>query len=207
MEELGDSLMTEAVCSLIMKELDQMMASCQTCVKQVAEFMKVANCILSRREFYDFLALYKRFDSDFVILENLAEQIDEPLNLLQAVTLKATMKELKKEVEEIVVILQLANERIDDNHVDVNMAKLIQRLMRLKPFESLYYEDLEKAMEKTFLILEVVDCIAKEYDNRYFPFNYLKISAFTDKVAAFQYAIGKGISRDDILNRHGSQLT
>jgi len=207
MDELGDSLMTEAVCDLIMKELDQMLASCQTCVLQVGEFMKVANCILSKEEYYDFLALYKRFDSDLVILESLADQIGEAMGILQAVTLKATMKELKKEIEEIVAVLQLANERIDDNNVDINMAKLLQRILKLKTFDAIYYEDLQGAMEKTFIILELIDSVAKDYDPCYYPFNYLRIRSFNDKIAAFEYALKQGISRDNILNRYGAQLT
>ena len=202
-----NALMTDAVCDLIMGELSETMDSCHTCVLQVGEFMKVANCILSKDEYYDFLGLYKQFDSNLVILENLSEQIDEPLNLLQAVSLKATMKELKREFEDIVLVLELANERIDDGDVDLNMAKLIQRILKLESFDAINYEDLEDAMEKTFIILQVVDTIDDNHDGMYYPFSYLKITSFDDKIAAYGYAIKNGIAKDQILNRYGAQLT
>jgi len=207
MEDYGDALMTEAVCDLIMNELNEMMNSCHTCVLQVGEFMKVANCILNKDEYYDFLSLYKQFDSNLVILENLSEQIDEPLNILQAVSLKATMKELKREFEDIVLVLELANERIDDGDVDLNMAKLIQRILKLERFDAIHYEDLERAMEKTFIILQVIDTIDEIHDEAYYPFTYLKITSFDDKIAAYGHAIQNGIAKDQILNRYGAHLT
>ena len=207
MEEMGDSLMTGAVCGLIMNELEEMLNSCHTCVIQVGELMKVANCIFSREEYYDLLVLYKKFDSNLTILENLADQIDEPLNLLQAVSLKATMKELNREVEEIIKVLQLANERIDDSNVDINMAKLIQRFLKMDSFDSIHYEDLETAMEKTFIILQVMDIFDEGYEDTYYPFNYLKIDSFDNKISAYEHAIKKGISKDRIHNRYGAHLT
>lgn len=207
MEEMGDSLMTGAVCELIMNELSETLTSCQTCALQVGEFMKVANCILSHTEYSDFLSLYKKFDSNLSILENLALQIDEPLNILQAVSLKATMKELIKDFDAIVIVLQLANTRIDDSDVDLNMAKLIQRLLKMESFDAIHYEDLQQAMEKTFLILKIMDYDDLEYDATYYPFMYLRVICFDDKIAAYQYAIKHGIGRDRIINRFGAGLT
>lgn len=201
MNGVGDSQMTDAVSGLILDELSETIDSCQACVIQVGEFMKVANCILTRDEFFGFLMKYKKFDSNLSILENLAGQLDEPMNILQAMSLKATMKELKKGFDDIVFILNLANDRIDSSDVDLNMAKLIQRLLKLDDFDAIHFDGLENAMNSTFLIYKVIDVVDENFEECYYPFNYLQIYSFNDKISAYQYALKNGLSKSRIINR------
>ena len=207
MTALRDDFVLEEVSDVIMREVIETMRFCDECETQVNEFIQVANCVLKREEYYSLLELFRKFESNFNILQNLVEQIDDPLNALQAMTLTATMKVLKKDFEELVEILELANNRIDDSEIDFTMAKLIQRLLGLEDFDAIQYDNLAAAMDQTFLILKVVDMFDDEYEEEYFPFNLLKVAAFKDKISAYEYALKNGISRDRILNRYGAYLT
>jgi len=203
----GEDFFIEEVSEVILLELNETMSCCDKCEAQVNEFIKIANCILNREEYYDLLNKYRKFESNFSILEELSTQIDYPLSILQAVTLKATMKELKKDFERLIEIMELTNKRIDHNQLDFLMARFIQRLLKLEKFDAIEYDDLQSAMEHTMIVLEIVNIFDENYPEAYYPFTVLKLTPCKDKIAAYEYALKKGISRDRIINRYGSQLT
>jgi len=203
----GDEFLLEEISGIIMQELAETMSYCDECETQVNDFIKIANCILNREEYYDLLNKYKRFESHFSILEALSAQLDYPLTVLQAVTIKATMKELKKDFDKIIEILELSNIRIDNNEIDFSMAKFIQRLLKLTDVQAINYEDLEIAMEGIIIVYEEVTIFDEKHPSEYYPFNVLKLVACKDKLEAYQYALKNGISRNQVINRHGAQFT
>ena len=203
----GDEFLLEEASEIIMQELTETMSYCDECEIQVNDFIKIANCILSREEYYDLLEKYKKFESHFSILEALLSQIDFPLTVLQAVTTKATMKELMKDFNQIIEILELANIRIDANELDFPMAKFIQRLLKIVDIEAINYEDLDQAMEANILVLKTITVFDEDHPAEYYPFNVLRLIPCKDKIEAYQYAIQHGISKDYVINRHGAQFT
>jgi len=207
MVEIGDDLLLVEVSEIIMGELTETKNYCDACEAQVNDFIKIANCILDRGEYYDLLYKFKKFASSFSILESLSAQIDYPMSILQAVTLKATMKELKNDFDQLIEIMEMSNKRIENNQIDFSMARLIQRLLKLVDFDAIAYEGLEEAMTNTIIVLETLTVFDMEYPKDYYPFNVLKLVSCKDKITAFEYALRKGISRDRIINRHGAHFT
>lgn len=193
----------EEVSEIIMQELVRVMSCCNECEVRVNEFVKIANCILNREEYYQLLNQYKKFESNFNILESLSIQIDYPLSMLQIVTLKAMMKELKKDFEQLALMLEMSNERIDKGQINFPMAHLIQRILKVVEFDAINYDDLEQAMESSFIILKKTKLADPDYPQDYYPFNVLRIKLFKDKISAYKYALENGISRDYVLNRYG----
>lgn len=207
MTVMGEGLLIEEISELIMSELTETMSYCDECEAQVNDFIKIANCILNREEFYDLLNKYRKFESNFSVLETLSAQIDFPLSVLQAVTLKATMKELKKDFDQLIEIMEISNNRIDDNDINFSMARLIQRLLKMIAFEAIEYDGLQQAMESTILVLDVVNMFDENYPTDYFPFSVLKIVSCKDKISAYEYALKNGIRRDYVINRYGAHFT
>lgn len=207
MAEIGEDLVMVEVSEIIMRELRETMNYCDECETQVNDFIKIANCILNQDEYYDLLYKFKKFESSFSILDSLSAQIDYPLSILQVVTLKATMKELKSNFDQLIMVMQVANKRIDDNQIDFAMARLIQWLLKIVEFDAIAYEGLEEAMKNTIIVLELLTIFDLDYPKDYYPLNVLKLVSCKDKISAYEYALEKGISRDMIINRHGAHFT
>lgn len=194
-------IMDERINSLI-KVADELLNYCELCETKSNDFLKIANCILTRQEYYDFLALYKKFDNNYGILESLRSQLTAPSTLLQAVSISATIKEVQRNIDDLVKIMELANVRIDTQQIDIPMAHLIQRLIEFMDFDAIEYDDLVEAMSNTFLVLQVLDIFDQDYNPAYYPMNLLQVQSFNTKIEAYQYALSQGISKDFILNRY-----
>ena len=206
MTDVEDGFMSDERATSIIQAANDMLDYCELCESKVNDFIKIANCILTRQEYYDFLALYKRFDNNFGILESLVSQLTYPTTILQAVSISAVIKEIQRNMDELVDMMETSNVRIEAQQINVNMAKLIEELINFMDFDAIDYDDLDEAMTRTFIILKVVDVFDKEYKQAYYPMNVLHIISFDTKVEAYTYALEHGISKDFILNRYGHLL-
>lgn len=201
-----DGIISDEGATSIIQAANDMLDYCELCESKGNEFIKIANCILTRQEYYDFLDLYKRFDNNFGILESLVSQLTYPTTILQVVSISAVIKEIQHNIDELVERMELSNVRIEAQEINVHKAKLIERLIDFMDFDAIDYDDLDEAMMHTFIILRVVDIFDKEYKHAYYPMNVLHIISFDTKVEAYTYALEHGISKDFILNRHGHLL-
>lgn len=203
---IEDGVMTDERAMLLMKAASEMLDYCELCENKGNEFIKIANCILTRQEYYEFLALYKRFDNNYGILESLISQLTNPATILQAVSVSAVIKEIQRNIDELVEIMEDSNVRIEAQEINVNMARLIERLVNFMDFDAINYDDLTNAMTHTFIVLRVLDIFDKDYNEVYSPMNVLYIQSFDTKVEAYSYALKHGISKEFILNRYGRLL-
>lgn len=194
-------IIDEKINSLI-KVADEMLNYCEICETKSNDFIKIANCILTRQEYYDFLELYKKFDNNYGILESLVAQLTTPSTLLQAVSISATIKEVERNIDELVKVMELATIRIESQQINIPMAQLIERLVDFMDFDAIEYDCLVDAMVHTFLVLRVLDIFDREYNPAYYPMNLLQVDSFNTKIEAYQYALSQGISKDFILNRY-----
>ncbi|MDE5976864.1 MAG: hypothetical protein K2G70_00125 [Turicibacter sp.] len=185
---------------------NDMLDYCELCETKGNEFIKIANCILTREEYYDFLELYRRFDNNFGILESLVSQVTYPTTILQAVSISAVIKEIQRNIDELVKVMEISDIRLETQEINVNMARLMEKLINFMEFDAIDYDDLNEAMNRTFIILKVVDIFDKEYKRAYYPMNVLHLVSFDTKSEAYSYALEHGISKDFILNRHGHLL-
>ncbi|MDO4926696.1 MAG: hypothetical protein Q3980_13695 [Turicibacter sp.] len=201
-----DGWMTDEGAISLINATNEMLDYCELCESKGNEFIKIANCILSRQEYYDFLDLYKRFDNNYGILESLISQLTYPATILQAVSVSAVIKEIQRNIDELVEMMELSNVRIESEQINVHMAHLIERLVDFMDFDAIDYDDLTEAMTHTFIILSVLDIFDEGYKQAYYPMNVLHIKSFDTKLEAYTYALEHGISKDFILNRFGRPL-
>ena len=201
-----DGWMTDEGAISLINAANEMLDYCELCESKGNEFIKIANCILNRQEYYDFLDLYKRFDNNYGILESLISQLTYPATILQAVSVSAVIKEIQQNIDELVEMMELSNVRIESEQINVHMAHLIERLVDFIDFDAIDYDDLTEAMTHTFIILSVLDIFDEGYKQAYYPMNVLHIKSFDTKLEAYTYALEHGISKDFILNRFGRPL-
>ena len=201
-----DGWMTDEGAISLINAANEMLDYCELCESKGNEFIKIANCILNRQEYYDFLDLYKRFDNNYGILESLISQLSYPATILQAVSVSAVIKEIQRNIDELVEMMELSNVRIESEQINVHMAHLIERLVDFIDFDAIDYDDLTEAMTHTFIILSVLDIFDEGYKQAYYPMNVLHIKSFDTKLEAYTYALEHGISKDFILNRFGRPL-
>ncbi|MFR3816880.1 MAG: hypothetical protein ACLTXC_12395, partial [Turicibacter sp.] len=109
MTVVEDGFMSDERATSIIQAANDMLDYCELCESKVNDFIKIANCILTRQEYYDFLALYKRFDNNFGILESLVSQLTYPTTILQAVSISAVIKEIQRNMDELVDMMETSN--------------------------------------------------------------------------------------------------
>jgi len=191
----------------ILLELSEIMVFCKECEHQVEELLKVANCIFNRDEFYDLVEGYCQFVSNMTILENLLDQVSYPMTLLQIVAVRTMMMEIGGDFNRLIEMLEIANFRIDEEHIDFEQAKLIQKLLTICDFDVIEYDDLEQIKDEMYLITRFIKIGDEMHDEKYYPLNVLRIEAFSTKAEAYKYALEHGISRSQIVNKYGACLT
>ena len=92
---VDEGFMSDEGTEKLIQATNEMLDYCEACESKGNEFIKIANCILNREEYYDFLSVYKKFDNNFGILESLSSQVTFPTTILQAVSITATIKEMR----------------------------------------------------------------------------------------------------------------
>lgn len=186
--------------------LNETISYCDRCESQVHDFIKIANCVLTKGEYYEFLEDYRRFENNFGILESLISQISNPISTLEAISIGATVKEIRNNIDDLVNVMVLSNIRIDNQCINVEMASLIEKLVNLIDFDAIDYESFSEGMTKAYLILNRLDVLDKTYKSEYYPMIVLKVESFEDKVSAYEYALKHGIRKDFIIQINGHHV-
>jgi len=186
----------------VMSELTEILLYCHTCEFQVLELLKVANCIFSKEEFFQTIDLYRSFKSNLEILEKLLKQVDVPITMLQIITVKSMICELKDNFDDLVEILEEADRRIDHDEIDFNAASMLNDLLDRIKFEVVDFDDFKEALSARYFVA----CLINNENSAGYP-NYgnlkvLLIQSFKTKRAAFTYALKNGISKDMVWSRY-----
>lgn len=191
-------LYVEELNERVMLELSEILLFCETCEYQILELLKVVNCIFSRDEFYELIDGYKIFKSNIAILENLMMQLDSPITMLQVVAVRSMIRALKINFDQLIGMLELANDRIDDDDIDFKKAQLIQDLLAVTTFDVIDYDNFEASSGMAYLITQLLSSVSTSYNHRYGELNVLEILPFKTKHDAYTYALKNGISKDRV---------
>lgn len=186
--------------------LNETISYCDRCESQVHDFIKFANCVLTKEEYYEFLEDYRRFENNFGILESLVTQISNPISTLEAISIRATVKEIRYNIDDLVDVMVLSTIRIDNQCINVEMATLIEKLEELIEFDAIDYESFLEGMRNSYLILNRLDVLDKTYKSEYYPMIVLKVESFKDKVSAYEYALKHGIRKDFVIQINGHHV-
>jgi len=182
----------------VMLELTEILLYCNTCEFQVRELLKVANCIFDQKEFFTAVDAFTKFKSNMGILEALLQQLDEPISMLQLITLKSMVNELRANFDELIEMLGVADGRIDNDEIDFEAASLLNDLLESVEYDVVDFDSFEVALENRYFVpyVETAD------NERYGDLDVLVIESFKTKRAAYTYALKNGISRDIIWSMY-----
>lgn len=182
----------------VMLELTEILLYCHTCEFQVRELLKVANCMFSKEVFFDTVDSYTNFKSNMEILENLLSQVDSPITMLQIITVKSMINELKENFDTLITVLEEADRRIDADEIDFDAAKLLNDLAGKLAFDVVDFDGFEKALGARYFTTCLVNPRDEAYDPRYGDLTVLVAQSFNTKRAAYTYALKNGISKDKV---------
>jgi len=178
----------------VMLELTEILLYCSTCEFQVRELLKVANCIFDQQEFINVVTAFTKFKSNMGILEALLQQLDEPISMLQLVTLKSMASELRTNFDELTGMLVVADGRIDKDEIDFVAASLLNDLLDSFEYDVADFTDFEAAMESRYFIPYI-----SENNNEYYgELDVLAIESFKTKRAAYTYALKNGLGKSSV---------
>lgn len=200
MRNVEDEVERAEVINSLRITLDETLKHCDYCEDRVHQSIKIANCVLNKDEYYELLTEYQRFENNFGILESLSVQITELSSILQAMSVAATLKEVSANIDQLLDMMETINSRIDVQKIDLPTARLMEEVMDLLEFDAIDYETLKEATTSPFIVLKIVNVLDLDYKDIYYPLNVLKIETFTNKVAAYQYALSQGIRKDFVIN-------
>lgn len=195
-------LYAEELNERVMLELSEILLFCETCEHQILELLKVANCVFSCDEFYELIDGYKIFKSNVVILENLMIQVDAQITMLQVVAVRSAIRELKKNFDQLIGMLELANIRIDDDEIDFESAQLIHELLDVMTFDVIDDDDFEEASQAAYFVPQLLNPQSDGYNERYGELTVLVIESFKTRHDAYVYALKNGISKDQVWSMY-----
>lgn len=186
----------------VMRELTEIMLCCNTCDFQVRELLKVANCLFEQDEFFAVVEAFTQFTSNMEILEALVSQLSEPITILQLVTLKSMVNELRVNFTELTALLAIADVRIDEDHIDFEAANLLNDLLEKVEFDVVCFFDFEAALQSRYFIPYQNFPKQPTSDRRYGNLTVLQIETFKTKREAYTYALKHGFSRDMVWSMY-----
>lgn len=201
MIEVEEKIEEEKLTQSLMIALNETLKQCDYCEDRVHQSIKIANCVLTKDEYYNLLTQYQRFENDFGILESLSTQVTERGSILQAISIAATLKEVHASIDELVNMMEEINFRIDVQKINLLMAQLMEELVEVIEYDAIEYETLERALQSPFIVLRTLDVLDKEYRSIYYPLNVLKIESFDSKIDAYQYALSQGIRKEYVIKK------
>lgn len=183
----------------VMMELTEILVYCHTCEFQMLELLKVANCIFEKQEFYEVVDAFVAFKSDMDVLEQLLMQVDTDMDMLQLVTIKSMVNQLKKDFDGLMRILEDADKRIENDEIDFDAAALINDVIDRVTFDVADYDSFEQALSARYFITYLLD---ESEAKKYGGLSVLMVESFKSKQAAYTFALRNGISKDMVWSMY-----
>ena len=188
----------EELSARVMLELTEILFYCHACQLQVLELLKVANCIFDKEEFFEVVHSYTSFKSNMEILENVMEQVDDPITMLQIITVKSMINELKENFDGLTEFLDEADKRIDYDKIDFDVARMLNEILDKVEFDVVDFDSFEEALSARYFVI----CVMNDYDTRYGDLNVLVLETFKTKRNAYTHALKNGISKDMVWSMY-----
>jgi len=186
----------------VVLELTEILFYCYTCESRVLELLKVANCIFDHDEFFDVINTFTTFKSNMEILENLITQVDENISMLQIITVKSMVNQLRKDFDGLFEILEDADWRIENDDIDFEAASMLNDLLDKIEFDIADFASFETALSARYFISYLLESDDERYDPRYGGLKVLLIEVFQTKRAAYAYALKNGIAKDMVWSMY-----
>ena len=163
--------------------------------------MKVAPCVFDKDMMVSLLLDFQLLDKQMGNFETMAAQLDDPVNMGQAIVMDTMMRKLSQLMDRLVGYITTCNSMIEAQQFSPQKALLLEKLEANFSYEVVDWDDLDHAFDNPYLVAKVSDVLDEDYDQNYYPLHCLRLEGFKDKVSAYKYMLANGISKENLILR------
>ena len=149
----------------------------------------------------DYDDLLKLLDKQMGNFESMATQLDDPVNMAQAIVMDTMMRKLNQLMDRLVGYIITCNAMIEAQQFSPQKALLLEKLEANFSYDVVCWDDLDHAFDNPYLVAKVSDVLDEDYDQNYYPLHCLRLEGFDDKVSAYKYMLAHGISKENLILR------
>ena len=168
----------------------------------ILDLLKVAPCVFDKDMMVSLLLYFQLLDKQMGNFETMATQLDDPVNMAQALVMDTMMKKLSQLMDRLVGYITTCNSMIEAQQFSPQKALLLEKLEENFSYDVVDWDDLDHAFDNPYLVAKVSDVLDKDYDQNYYPLHCLRLEGFKDKVSAYKYCLAIGISKDNLVLRY-----
>lgn len=168
----------------------------------ILDLMKVAPCVFDKDMMVSLLLDFQLLDKQMGNFETMAAQLDDPINMAQAIVMDTMMRKLSQLMDRLVGYITTCNSMIEAQQFSPQKALLLEKLEANFNYEVVCWDDLDHAFDNPYLVAKVSDVLDKDYDQNYYPLHCLRLEGFKDKVSAYKYMLANGISKENLILRY-----
>ena len=168
----------------------------------ILDLMKVAPCVFDKDMMVSLLLDFQLLDKQMGNFESMATQLDDPVNMAQAIVMDTMMRKLSQLMDRLVGYITTCNSMIEAQQFSPQKALLLEKLEANFNYEVVDWDDLDHAFDNPYLVAKVSDVLDEDYDQNYYPLHCLRLEGFKDKVSAYKYMLANGISKENLILRY-----
>ena len=182
--------------------IDVMYQNFDNIENNILDLMKVAPCVFDKDMMVSLLLDFQLLDKQMGNFESMATQLDDPVNMAQAIVMDTMMKKLNQLMDRLVEYITTCNSMIEAQQFIPQKALLLEKLEANFSYDVVDWDDLDRAFDNPYLVAKVSDVLDEDYDKNYYPLHCLRLEGFKDKVSAYKYMLEHGISKDNLVLRY-----
>ena len=168
----------------------------------ILDLMKVAPCVFDKDMMISLLLDFQLLDKQMGNFETMAAQLDDPVNMAQAIVMDTMIRKLSQLMDRLVGYITTCNSMIEAQQFSPQKALLLEKLEANFNYEVVDWDDLDHAFDNPYLVAKVSDVLDEDYDQNYYPLHCLRLEGFKDKVSAYKYMLANGISKENLILRY-----
>ena len=181
--------------------IDVMYQNFDNIENNILDLMKVAPCVFDKDMMISLLLDFQLLDKQMGNFESMATQLDDPVNMAQAIVMDTMMRKLSQLMDRLVGYITTCNSMIEAQQFSPQKALLLEKLEVNFSYDVVDWDDLDHAFDNTYLVAKVSDVLDEDYDQNYYPLHCLCLEGFKDKVSAYKYMLANGISKENLILR------
>ena len=182
--------------------IDVMYQNFDNIENNILDLIKVASCVFDKDMMVSLLLDFQLLDKQMGNFESIATQLDDPVNMAQAIVMDTMMRKLSQLMDRLVGYITTCNAMIEAQQFSPQKALLLEKLESNFSYDVVCWDDLDHAFDNPYLVAKVSDVLDKDYDQNYYPLHCLRLEGFKDKISAYKYMLEHGISKDNLILRY-----
>ena len=168
----------------------------------ILDLMKICPCVFDKDMMISLLLDFQLLDKQMGNFESMATQLDDTVNMAQAIVMDTMMRKLNQLMDRLVEYITTCNAMIEAQQFSPQKALLLEKLEENFSYDVVDWDDLDRAFDNPYLVAKVSDVLDEDYDQNYYPLHCLRLEGFKDKVSAYKYMLEHGISKDNLVLRY-----